>query len=100
MVLDKPKPITKKLINLCIINARFSKIVQDYENHLILEYLCRILYSTEFAVLSIRSHMINRYIMYSGRNNLSKVFDETCFNEMGIRQNGTSTKSFFKEMVQ
>ena len=45
--------------------------------------------------------MINRYITrYNGRNNLSKVFDETCFNEVGIGRNGTSSRSFFHEMVQ
>ena len=52
--------------------------------------------STEFAALSICSHMINRYITrYNGRNNLSKVFDETCFNEVGIGRTGTSSRSFF-----
>ena len=47
--------------------------------------------------------LYDRQIPYDDRvsiNISSKAFDETCFDEVDVRQNDTSTKSLFDEMDQ
>ena len=54
------------------------------------------------SVRSLTIQMISRYNMGPGEHRIfrRKYSTKTCFDEVKIRQNDNSTKSFFDEMVQ